>query len=291
MNDEMVTHAVTPPVSLKSAYVLFYIREKGQALEAALKTKPTTHLLVPPKVHLAMKKRKVVESEEEDLGVSVTAVPLSPSSLHSSSPAPTHHVTPDFRRLKTDHISSPDESKTVLKNWTPVPSSPTFNASVQSNCDPQADALKKKIEALTKPAAAALDDLTQYASSEDEKVQELEPVATSPTKSSSPVPPPQTPSPMTNLGPISETAFYGPSKSETAGKMLKSPSKWARGSNPSPRRRPHRSPNHYSPLRSFKGTSPFNRLAGSHDLYHNPPRVINTYGKKKRLNLEQRVCN
>ncbi|KAH9927232.1 cysteine proteinase [Fomitopsis serialis] len=65
MNDESVTR-VAPPTSRQNAYILFYIRDKGQALEAAVST--PARVSQPAKTGLVanMKKRKTPDSESED---------------------------------------------------------------------------------------------------------------------------------------------------------------------------------------------------------------------------------
>ena len=67
MNDESVTRHGGAPTGLRNAYVLFYIREKGQALEAALNA-PSSSVRTPNKAGLIanMKKRKAVDSGEDN---------------------------------------------------------------------------------------------------------------------------------------------------------------------------------------------------------------------------------
>ena len=65
MNDESVEGIRNAPTNLKNAYILFYIREKGQSLEAAVNNTtsvPHTVGTVPG----ASKKRKIAESSDED---------------------------------------------------------------------------------------------------------------------------------------------------------------------------------------------------------------------------------
>lgn len=87
MNDEMVSPMGGAPVSKKNAYILFYMRSKGQALEAVVHPTP-----VPPSqkagLTASMKKRKERElnRDDEDTGEKVTKPfigPIIPVSLPS----------------------------------------------------------------------------------------------------------------------------------------------------------------------------------------------------------------
>jgi len=64
MNDDLVERVHRVPVNLKNAYILFYVQEKGQSLEAvvngsSLSSKPTL-------TNGVSKKRRVVQSDEEE---------------------------------------------------------------------------------------------------------------------------------------------------------------------------------------------------------------------------------
>ena len=87
MNDEMVSAMGGAPVSKKNAYILFYMRNKGQVLEAAVHSTP-----VPPSqkagLTASMKKRKEreLDHDDEDTGEKVTKPfigPVIPDSLPS----------------------------------------------------------------------------------------------------------------------------------------------------------------------------------------------------------------
>ena len=153
MNDDSVTRIGGPPLSLKNAYVLFYLKNKGQALESAISTVARE----PPKGGLVagMKKRKLPHEADEDTGVRTSPVVSRPST-------PTAFIGP---LLPSPSIPSPSKKRK------------------QSNLqDPQAEALRKKIEALTgytqetgekqaKKApepTSALQDLSQYADDDEE---------------------------------------------------------------------------------------------------------------------------
>ena len=270
MNDELVTRHRGAPVSLKSAYVLFYLRERGQALEAAINSISAPNRLLPPTVRLAMRKRKVVESDEEEppnKGVQIAA-PLigprlpSPSPSPSPSPALSSHETPESKRLKP----SPDR---------------------------QAELVKKKIEAVTK-SSTALDGLAFYSSSGDDENDDRRctspkslvksPVIPHSTPSSPPSSPPSS-RPVFSLHPISPTSFYGISNDPRVDKFWnnkhRSP-RWKRDHNsPSKRRNfnPATSPGDFSSPRA-RNIDPYSRLKNSNNLR---PRqfVRHTYGRRR----------
>jgi len=136
MNDESVTMA-SVPVNKKNAYMLFYIQNKGQGLEAAVKA-PLLGINNPPMrngLAAGMKKKvqrpKEVE-EKEDVGVKVDAKFIGPL-------LPSPEITP---------------------TKSPVPSSPSDPTKL---IDPQALSLKAKIDAISKkPASHALSALDNY---------------------------------------------------------------------------------------------------------------------------------
>ncbi|THV08306.1 cysteine proteinase [Dendrothele bispora CBS 962.96] len=159
MNDESVTMSSGPPTRLRNAYILFYIRNKGQMLQSAVhsvSSEPTTATSTTtaiasslsftpvhkPGIAAAMKKKRPREEEGgsdgglEDQGVKVDKPfigPLLPSHLESSTPDSSN------KRQKVGNEQSPS--------------------------DPQASSVKKKIEALK--ATGALSILKDYASDGD----------------------------------------------------------------------------------------------------------------------------
>ena len=163
MNDESVTPTIRPPLSLKSAYVLFYLRDKGQALESAISSarEPLKGGLVA-----GMKKRKLPHEADEDTGVRTSPVASRPAT-------PAKFIGP--------LLPSPD-----------IPS-PSKKRKAGDSQDPQAEALRKKIEAITgrtkeakeEPAkeeqakkeqvkkapapTSALQSLSQYADDDDDE--------------------------------------------------------------------------------------------------------------------------
>lgn len=155
MNDESVARISGPPLSLKNAYVLFYLRDKGQALESAILSAARE----PSKAGLVagMKKRRLSHESDEDTGVRTSPVVSRPTT-------PTKFIGP--------LLPSPD-----------IPS-PSKKRKQSDSQDPQAEALRKKIEAVTggikeaekekqaKKApepTSALRDLAQYVDDDDEE--------------------------------------------------------------------------------------------------------------------------
>lgn len=154
MNDESVTRIGGPPLSLKNAYVLFYLKDKGQALESAILS--ATREPLRGGLVAGMKKRKLPHEADEDTGVRTSPVASPPRT-------PTKFIGP--------LLPSPD-----------IPS-PSKKRKLSDPQDPQAEVLKKKIEAVTggtkevekdKQAmkapepTSALRDLAQYTDDDDE---------------------------------------------------------------------------------------------------------------------------
>lgn len=257
MNDETVTRAGAPPLSLKNAYVLFYLRDKGQALESAIllaAREPLKGGLVA-----GMKRRKLPHEADEDTGV------RTPGSSRPTTP--TRFIGP------------------LLPSPT-IPSSPSKKRKLSDCKDPQAEALSKKIETVTggtkeavkekqvKKAPApvsALQSLAQYADDDDDEdegeapsQEEIEQV-----KAKLPVP--------MVASAISASSFYGDGGP----------------TNPPPYRNKSNYPQQFgSPKRGGIGVfkrkrpsngSPFDRLKGNNNLRRGGP-IVQRYGRgKKRM--------
>jgi ubiquitin carboxyl-terminal hydrolase 36/42 len=282
MNDDSVSQHRNTPGPLKNAYILFYIREKGQSLEAAI-TRPS---MTPRNVVAGMKKRKVVDSEDDggdDLGVKTDRPFIGPLL-----PSPMTNGAEVHKKAKTD------------------------------DRDPQAESIKKKIEAvnMVHSPSTALTSLSQYNDDDDDSES---PVATpvdlkppsstteSLTASSPPPGPPTSPPPISssssltsiqlNTTPssgISPSNFYASSKNND--KKRKSPD-YDDDDEQTPRKHYARVPLHPQSSRqsphgrrksSFGGgaVNPYSRLAGSNTLSQHrsdhrqrPPQQ---YGKKKK---------
>lgn len=129
MNDESV-HAVPPPINKKSAYVLFYMRDKGQGLEAAMQSKGSEKREEPNRPRMSqnmkgMKRKERDMDDDEDVGEKVDK-PLPGPLLPSPS------INGDSKKLRED---------------------------------PQAAALKAKIQAAQQQKAqSTMKGLSQYAS-------------------------------------------------------------------------------------------------------------------------------
>jgi len=137
MNDECVSMA-SVPVNRKNAYMLFYIQNKGQGLEAAVKAPLFGINGRPMKNGLAAGMKKKVQrpkevEEKEDMGVKVDSKFIGPL-------LPSPEITP----------TKPPVAATS-------PTSPT------NPIDPQALSLKAKIDAISKkPVSHALAALDNY---------------------------------------------------------------------------------------------------------------------------------
>ncbi|KAI1796180.1 cysteine proteinase [Ganoderma leucocontextum] len=268
MNDESVLRQSGPPTGLKNAYVLFYMLEKGQTLEAAL-TAPSATPGRPPSATskvAQMKKRKAPDSEPE-----------------GERPSPAKTPKPFIGPL--------------LPSQTASPQTPTKTESI---ADPQAEVLKKKIAAV-KPqnGSNALLSLAAYGDDEDdddddvgEKVSEKgkeneqeTPTESSTVKSSSAPSRATTPPSSNPIAGSSDTSFAtagippssfygagGTSATKTSDKKRKTPDgkedddasykQWARTPiAPSSAKR-----RHSSTLR-FTSASPFDKMTGSNNLH------------------------
>ena len=187
MNDDSVTRHHGPPTSIKNAYILFYMRERGQALQVAVTSGSQWQPTTPNGIKNNIKKRKVPDKDTDSDGKQNKPF-IGPLLPPSATPKPK-----------------------------PVPS-------VSAARDPQADLLKRKIEAMSKPTppkptplkpSNALLSLSQYADEDDysedtgEKVEAPTtpaPKETASTSHTSPKPLPPIPS-------IPTTTFYGSSPS------------------------------------------------------------------------------
>ncbi|KAI0375867.1 cysteine proteinase [Pilatotrama ljubarskyi] len=267
MNDDSVMRQSSAPTSMRSAYMLFYIREKGQALEAAVKenaaaaTATATSVSTPPPVpHKTglvanMKKRKVVESDEEDERPKAAKTP---------------------RKFIGPRLPTPPPQ---------VPPKDTPQA-----VDPQAETLKKKIAAAaSQQAKGVLQSLDQYGDDDDdddmgEKVPSTTdnapadaPAATPPSPLtqnardpatlSSPSPAAANPATSAAEKPIPPSSFYGTPAPKRNEKKRKSPdgddedasyTQWART--------PISPPASSKKERRNGSGNPFSRLKGGNNL-------------------------
>ena len=172
MNDDLVTRHPSPPTNMKNAYILFYMRERGQALQAAVTSGSQGQSVTP---HGKIKKRKISDTEA-DAGEKRNQPFIGPLLPSSTIPKPASPVSPVR--------------------------------------DPQADLLKRKIEAASKPTlpkpSNALLSLSQYADEDDDTEDigvRVEASSPKPTEALPALPTPITPSV------IPPSKFYGSSPS------------------------------------------------------------------------------
>lgn len=175
MNDDSVTRHHTSPTSMKNAYILFYMRERGQALQAAVT-----------------------------------------SGSQRSPPVSPHGVKNKLKKKRIpDTVVSAGENRNQPFIG-PILPSPTIPKPVPSRLparDPQADLLKRRIEAASKPPqpkpSKALLSLSQYADEDDDDFEDIgERVETSSPKPKETPPTPSTPI-TPSLASIPPANFYG----------------------------------------------------------------------------------
>jgi ubiquitin carboxyl-terminal hydrolase 36/42 len=237
MNDDLVTRHHTPPTSMKNAYILFYMRERGQALQAAV----TSGSQQPPVSAYSVKNK-----------------------------------LKNKRTLDTVVGTRENRNQPFIGPLLPSPTIPKPASSVLPARDPQADLLKRKIEAASKPAqpkpSNALLSLSQYADEDDDFEDIGERVETlSPTIKGAPSIPstPTTPS-ITSILP---SKFYGgsPWVSGTKRKLQDDEESLQRLS---PRR--FKTPGSASMHRPFGLRNPFTRTSSIKNS------MQGRHGKKKR---------
>lgn len=302
MNDDYVSKSSTP-TTMKNAYILFYIREKGQALEAAVSsassqrsvsTPPPAPPLKKASVVSSMKKRKIVESEDEDI------TPATPSS----------NVPFIGPRLP----SPPPPSSSIIDRSTTPPDAKKQKPNAP---DPQSEKLKKKIAAYSKPSPSnALLSLSQYTDdSDDDMGEKVEQAPAVPSKdeegpASEPSLPPQTPSsasqepassvtksspaaPVTVNGftPVPASSFYGSASSKGKGKDRGGFNEKKRKSSDDSDSDDERvrlwaktpiSPVPSSTSGSYRGLNPYSRLKGSNNLSERRDGDRFARGKRKK---------
>ncbi|OAX44033.1 cysteine proteinase [Rhizopogon vinicolor AM-OR11-026] len=286
MNDDSVSPHRGIPMSLKNAYMLFYIREKGQSLEAAI-SRPS---MTPRNIVAGMKKRKALDSEDDggdDLGVKTTRPFIGPLL-----PSPMGNDVEVHKKPKTD------------------------------DRDPQAESIKKKIEAASKVPgpSTALTSLSQYNDDDDDDSGSslVTPVDLKPPSSttesvtaasSSPPCPPTSPPPRNSSAAASTSSISSVQSNNTPSSGI-SPSTFYASSNKNDKKRKspdydddeHTPQKHYArvPLHtqsskhghrrksSFGGgaVNPYGRLAGSNTLNRSENwRPVQQYGRKRKKML------
>ncbi|KAH9965798.1 hypothetical protein BC827DRAFT_1258986 [Russula dissimulans] len=179
MNDDMVTRHPGPPTNLKNAYILFYIRERGQALQAAVTSESQWQPVSPDGVRNKLKKRRTPDADATANGGEKPTQPFIGPLLPSPTiPKPVQPVSPER--------------------------------------DPQADILKKKIAAVSKPTpkpSNALLSLAQYTDEDDDAEDIGEKVESSTAMPDERPLRPQTSLPPSSVPSIPPNTFYGSSPS------------------------------------------------------------------------------
>ena len=273
MNDESVMRTSSAPLGLKNAYILFYIRDKGQALESAIASGKSgaAPLKGTGPIIANMKRKKRVDSDEDEPPPKRFIGPL----------LPPHLIAERNTHAATDPQAALLKRKIAEKESHSAPPSPS------------------------KPSPA-LQSLSQYADDSDgsdddddmgEKVGQGGPststAPTTPSVSSSEVRPTTTSPDLAKVTPavaaVPAASFYGsPSDSSKKRKTPEpdgeesSEARYARQPVPhSPRKFGHK---------RYVG-NPFNRLsgAGANNLRGaGSPMVQNRYGKKNNRNFHRR---
>ena len=224
MNDDSVTRHPRSPTSMKNAYMLFYMREGGQGLQAAV----TSVSRLPP---------------------------LSPNSVKN--------------KVKKDPDTAVEETERRPFIGPLLPSTSKTTPSVIPVRDPQADFLKKKIQAVSKPTplkpSNALLSLSQYTDDDDddddaedigEKVETPTPVQPEET-----TPPPPSSSTSSSIPSIPPSQFYSSSPSTRPhGVKRKSPDNDDRPLQRSPKTRWHST---HSSKHRFLASGPFSHARTS----------------------------
>ncbi|KAG5342328.1 hypothetical protein C0989_003458 [Termitomyces sp. Mn162] len=179
MNDDSVSPTGSSPHK-KNAYMLFYIRKKGQGLEAAVNSATPQPQQSRPNLIGGMKKRKERDEADEDIGTKVSVPfigPLLPS------PA-----------LEADGSESKRQK--------------------MSGVDPQGELLKRRIAAVAgQNAKATLSSLEAYASENEDDDQDKDDkaeVQQSSQEASSPLPPQPPSSHPPSSSPIVPSTFHSP---------------------------------------------------------------------------------
>ena len=257
MNDESVARLGVAPLSLKNAYVLFYMRDKGQALESAILS--TAREPLKGGLVAGMKKRKLPHEADEDTGVRAFSDASRPTT-------PTKFIGP---LLPSPTIPSPSKKRKL-----------------GDSKDPQAEALSKKIEIVTggtkgagketqvKKApvpTSALQSLSQYADDDDDEDEGEAPSQEEIEMAKVKLPVPSVASTITT------SSFYG-GAGPTNATPFKNKSNSQQQSGP-PRRDLPMGVGVFKKKKSFAG-NPYDRIKGNNNFRRGP--VIQKYGGKRR---------
>jgi len=242
MNDDSVTRHHGLPTGMKNAYILFYMRERGQTLQAAVTPGSQCQPTTPNGIKNDIKKRKISD-KDGNAGEKQNQPFIGPLSPSSVIPKPVDSVSPAR--------------------------------------DPQADLLKRKIEAVSKPASPKLSNallsLSQYAD-EDEDAEDIGEKVEAPT----PTPKETTPTPHASSKPspmpsIPTNTFHGSSPSVQGTKRKLQDDE--ESSQRSPLARRFKTPGPVTIHRTFGLGNPYSRTSSVKNA------MRGRLGKKKRTAL------
>ena len=266
MNDDMVSRRTGPALDVKTAYMLFYIRDKGQALEAAVGV-PQKIQMGPQKTGLVagMKKRKAADGEDDAEGDGPSAPkqkrfigPLLPAAQIASSPA---KPDPQAEVLK--------RKIAVARSVSPAKPSPALLSLAQYADDDEDSDVGERMEVEKLPDATPASPSAPAPTPASETVATTEPAST---------PQPEAPTTST-FAPIPTQSFYGSSSKSAGSDSVSKKNKQhdRKNESSSPTTQYARSPLRHSPLAKRHGKSkvkagysPFNRLHGGNNLTSSP---------------------
>lgn len=283
MNDEMVSPISGPPVNKKMAYILFYLRNKGQGLQAALKSgvsgvqKEKEREKDGERIGLVagMKKKREREEDgggdEEDVGEKVDASassplrstgPLLPSPVDRSCGSPTkrvkfdHDVTrkndPQAEKIKQKILAAKDVKEAKAKKALAVLEG--YDSSDSSSSDEHDQGEGKGVDTVKERDLVDRDKGKGKGKAkavaerdEDEDGSDGGKPASSPVKRSSPA---RQSTKHVPSSPISSNSFYGPSSSRNrpngvTSSHSKRPSDDSSDDEPSRARSPRKHKDHY----------------------------------------------
>ncbi|RPD66958.1 cysteine proteinase [Lentinus tigrinus ALCF2SS1-7] len=291
MNDESVSKLTSPPTGLKNAYVLFYIRDKGQALEAAVNASSSTPNRTPARTSIVanMKKRKIVESDDESERPSPTKTPkrfIGPLLPDARLPTPPPKDTPKA-----------DPQAAVLKMKIDAASSQPGKNALQSlladyTGDEDDDDMGEKVTETKKDGdgAEASSTSTQIPAPQSSSAHPTSPAPTPAPSRREPSPAPAAASSTATSSAIPPASFYGTPAPKLKDKKRKSPDSeeeddyssrriWAKTPLSPPPSRERRSSG------GPRSVNPYNRMTGSNNLHQRRDTVgpgMVRYGRKRR---------
>ena len=268
MNDESVMRNFGPPLSQKNAYVLFYLRDKGQALESAISL-PVREPLKGGLV-ASMKKRKAPSEMEEDTGIRTSPVisrPATPAKFIGPLLPPADIPSPSKKRKMSD---SQDPQAETLRKKIEAATRKTKEAQAEKEEQTKGERTKEEQTKKIPTPTSALQSLSQYADDDDEDEGEA-PSQEEIKKAKEKLPVPLVAST------IPASNFYGGGPSN--GTPLRNRSNFQQQSG-SPKRDRPQGPGVVK-KKSFVG-NPYSRLSGGNiDNIRRPPKQ--RYGGRRRM--------